>query len=478
MEKYMVSVDWLELYCKYTSDECFSNVDTVRQKTNGEYVLIDKAQQTSTFLNSYKLIKKIDGQFFEVASMLVHPRLTTISHKAVCIKLHNRMLYSQKYIELLYTITNLLNLEIVGITRLDLCYDCNKFHGGRNPHRFIKQFLTADYNSERFLYKKGTNRFAAYGKKTSNSEYRMNGLEFGSGKSNFRSYIYNKTLELKEEKDKPWIRESWEANGLISNEKTPVWRSEISIKAKGMDILNMGTGQLFKLSPDFLISQKAIERLFYIYADKALSFSIRKKAKAVRDFTPVQIFECAQDITSKPYNVCRYKDSGRAEMLAAKTLYKISETYSNIAEFYDKSLRDAMAFLSTVSGRKEELLHLKEAIERSRNTQNKELMDSLGIDYLAMCEAMGIYYERNTNIIYDTKGEAVDVLTEGIANNDSLEIYFMMQEYREHHDKRFGITETEAIDRDLPPTEAQESVTQRFRKKIKASNIYNVQEIQ
>ena len=64
-------------------------------------------------------------------------------------------------------------------------------------------------------------------------------------------------------KDKPWIRETWEKNGLINSDSVHVWRSEISIKADGKDLLNMGTGELFRLSPRYLEAQEQVEKLVH-----------------------------------------------------------------------------------------------------------------------------------------------------------------------------------------------------------------------
>ena len=198
----------------------------------------------------------------------------------VLVKIHNRFLYSQNYIKLLYSICATFKLSIKGLTRLDLCYDCNNFHDGIKPHKFIKEFVTAEFDSPRYIYKVGAKQFRVYGGKSVSSTTKFTGIEFGSGKSSKRCYIYDKTRELEEVKDKPWIRQYWHENGLISDAKTHVYRAEISIKCDGMDLLNMSTGELFKLSPEYLRSQPAIEKLFHFYA--ARMFRFHRKGKQTR----------------------------------------------------------------------------------------------------------------------------------------------------------------------------------------------------
>ena len=429
MEKYMISIDWLELYCKTKDADMFECTNNVSRKTNAEYILINEAQPTATFLESYKLLKRIGSDYRECAKILRKPRLKQISKYAVCLKLHNRFLYSHEPIAELYRIVDLLHLTIQGITRLDLCYDCNKFKNGRNPLRFLKQYISEDYESSRFIYKSGTNEFRLYGKKSASSETRINGLEFGSNESNFRAYIYDKTKELQSVKDKPWIRQAWEDNGLISDEEIHVYRSEISIKARGMDLLNMATGELFKLSPAFLKWQDKIESLFYIYASRALRFSVRGDAKRVRDFREIELFERNGDITCKPVNVSRYKDTGRAEELAASTIKKVYMTYSDLSGEYSTALERAMSFLNQISGQKHRIHMIKEEMNVLHNFTATTSIDQLTIEYLALCDAMGRGYCEHTSYIVDESKAPYDTYTAEPYTEDSLAMYMQYLEY-------------------------------------------------
>lgn len=468
MEPYMISIDWLEVYCKSTDPDILDKADDITKISQGEYVLIDKCQPTATFLRSFNLLKRIENQYIQVASLLAKPRLPQISQRAVCVKISNRVLYSHAPIAELYQIVEVLKLTIEGITRLDLCYDCNRFAKGRNPLRFLKQYIAEDYGSRRYLYKRGSNEFRLYGKKRSNTETRINGLEFGSNESNYRSYIYDKTKELEVKKDKPWIREAWQRNGLISDENTHVYRAEITIKARGMDLLNMATGELFKLSPKFLQWQNKIESLFYIYAEKCLSFSVRGNAKKVRDFTPIQLFERKDDVTCKPANISRYKDTGRAEELAANTIRRAAEKYTNVASIYSNALRDAVAFLSVLAGQKEKLAFIRHSIDVARQTQRAEMADVLGLEYLAFSEALGRMYTDYTVPVVDANQTMTDTYTPAWCNTDSLELYWTMQE--SILDNMMPWTR-ERMDRTGSPSEEAEAAGKHVvRRKIVASN--------
>ena len=424
MEKFMISIDWLELYCKSKDAAMFENPDLVSKQTEADYILINEAHPTATFMEMYKLIKRMGSDYREVATIQRVPRLKQISRFAVCVKLSNRFLYSYEPIKELYHIVDLLHLNIQGITRLDLCYDCNKFRNGRNPHRFLKQYISEDYGSKRYVYKTGSNEFRLYGKKSASAKTRINGLEFGSNESNFRSYIYDKTRELEVKKDKPWIREAWEANGLISDDKTHVYRAEISIKARGMDLLNMCTGELFKLSPSYLQWQDKIESLFYIYAERALSFSIRGDASRVRDFKRINLFERNEEITCKPVNVSRYKDTGRAEELAASTIQKVYMNYSDLSGEYSAALERAMCFLNQISGQKHKIHMMKEELNLLHNFAATTSLDNLTLEYLALCDALGRGYMEYSVPVVDDRGEIYDIYTPAPFEDDSLALFF------------------------------------------------------
>ena len=118
MEPYMISIDWLEVYCKSTDPDILDKADDIALTSQGEYLLIDKCQPTATFLRSFKLLKRIENQYMQVASLLAKPRLPQISQRAVCVKISNRVLYSHAPIAELYRIIEVLKLTIEGITRL------------------------------------------------------------------------------------------------------------------------------------------------------------------------------------------------------------------------------------------------------------------------------------------------------------------------------------------------------------------------
>lgn len=389
MEKYCISVDWLQVCCYSNNLAYLLNNDYYNKVDSLPYWLELQPLETRSFARFIRVHIKVGNDWRYCADILAVPRSSMLNSNIVLVKIHNRFLYCQNYINLLYDICATFKLSIKGLTRLDLCYDCNSFHGGLKPHKFIKEFVTAEFDSPRYIYKVGAKQFRVYGGKSVSSATKFSGIEFGSGKSSKRCYIYDKTRELEEVKDKPWIRQYWQENGLISDEKTHVYRAEISIKCDGMDLLNMSTGELFKLSPEYLQSQPSIEKLFHFYAARMFRFHRKGKHTRVRDYDRIELFENSPIITCKPKKVCVNADTGRTEKICVNTLSKLSCQYSDLSQEYSSALSRCITFLSEVAGikyAKEKLAKEIQGIEAFKGVQFK---DQDYVEYFALVEALG-----------------------------------------------------------------------------------------
>lgn len=426
MEKYCISVDWLQVCCYSNNLAFLLNNDYYNKVDSLPYWLELQPLETRNFARFVRVHTKVGNDWRYCADILAVPRSSMLNSNIVLVKIHNRFLYSQNYIKLLYNICATFKLSIKGLTRLDLCYDCNSFHNGLKPHKFIKEFVTAEFDSSRYIYKVGAKQFRVYGGKSVSSATKFSGIEFGSGKSSKRCYIYDKTRELEEVKDKPWIRQYWQQNGLISDAKTHVYRAEISIKCDGMDLLNMSTGELFKLSPEYLRSQPAIEKLFHFYAARMFRFHRKGKHTRVRDYDRIELFENSPIITCKPKKVCVNADTGRTEKICVSTLSKLSCQYSDLSQEYSSALSRCITFLSEVAGikyAKEKLAKEIQGIEAFKGIQFKE---QGYVEYFALVEALGkvrysyAYQNPDVNNVEDITCSPAD---------DSLGLYYQYLEW-------------------------------------------------
>lgn len=317
----LVSVDWLELYCQSKREGVFTGEDVMQV---GGYELKLKGNGTRFFEYIYEVreAKQL------LATLVAVPRAKFLNSRMVLVKLENRRLYEQGWAQLACELVQGLGLVYKGITRLDLCCDLKRFYNDMRPHAFIKKYITSKSDDFDYMTRKGSNEFSVHGSKGAGGMSRINYIAWGSRTSQVRSYIYNKSKELREaDHSKPWITDFWRQNGLEPDSKNDVWRCEISIRSQGMNVLNFETGELFKLRPEYMESQRAVERLFRIYAEKYFHFLVRNGKKKQRNFDRVRLFEDSGSLPCRPVSNKRFVDTGRTERVVAKNIERrLTET--------------------------------------------------------------------------------------------------------------------------------------------------------
>lgn len=373
MEKYCISIDWLQTFC-----HAAPIIEGGYSARGYNFQVKKELHETAQFKDIFTVYYKSHP----AATIQQTPRTSVIHPRATCVKLSNRILYCGQYINILYAIQEALSMTYKGITRLDLCYDCNALHDGRDPGRFIRQFVSAEPMTPGHIIRSGSSRFTLHGTRSNTSIASLNSIRWGSPSAKISAYLYDKTQELAEVKDKPWIRKMWEENGIQYNIDTTslsklskkdrahkveneglssyvnrrVWRFEISIKCEGTDILNMSTGELFRLSPLYLEHAKQVNKLFYIYAAKVFDFRINTGQKQIRNYKKLQLFEATPEITSKPYYCSSAADTGRMEKICYNKLQKLATEYIDLAEPRRLGLLSAMEFLQELQGKKSQTI--------------------------------------------------------------------------------------------------------------------------
>lgn len=418
MEKYCISVDWLQVYC------ICNFVIRVRESVVSEaecdhIYMVREDISTALWTEVYGVYR---GKL-KVAVLCRAPRSSAMDSKGCTLKLENRVLYSKEWLQILRSILADLQLQYKGITRIDLCYDCNKLAGGRSVGKFLYDYATAAPYQEGHIVRVGSRRFAFHGIRNRGGAMEVNSMRWGSQGSDIGAYCYNKSLEMIEVKEKPWILDKWEANGLINEwdmgawkkltdvrrkyeiedgksadyVHTPVWRWEISVKAHAKDLLDLDTGELFQLSLDYIEQQGSIERLFYVYAAKAFHFRMSKGQKTIREYPDLTIFERNAEVSQCPHFVSRFLDSGRTEKVCYNTLKRMIETYSDLSSAQMNSLQSAMDFLLTVSGKKMASVRLIRQAQLLNNLRARRFVAFDDALYLGSIEAARVA-KRNLSV--------------------------------------------------------------------------------
>lgn len=337
---YCISVDWFEVCCYGTPIE-----QGVRVVNGMKYQVVDTEKSTRVFKKLYKIIYR-GLEYFYIQQ---EPISSALKRGLTLVKVSNRVLYSEKYVSLLLDLLKSFGLQYKGVSRLDIAYDCNYFYNGRSPKKFLHDYICKPIEQKGGIYLANVKKHISFFEKSISSNTHYSYVKFGMGTGGRSAYMYDKSLELREVKDKPWIRKMWSDNGLIDDNKTHVWRSEISIKAQGKQLLNLDTGELFALHPTFLDTYEKICKIFHFYASKAFDFRINEGQKNRRNFPPLRLFDTSIDITCVPKKVSIAADSGRSEKVCRNTLERVSRTYVDLSDSVRHSLAAAIEFMGNIS---------------------------------------------------------------------------------------------------------------------------------
>ena len=399
-QNYVISVDWLQVFCTGSSDPSAIPSGNFEGKP---FWLRKRSYGSSLWCR----IADIIWQDWEVAEICWMPRSSAIRSDAYSVRLTNRVLYSQKFMSLLAELIGHYELTYQGITRIDVCYDCNLLKDEKKVPWLIREYLFAQPCQEGHIIRKGSNRFEVFGKRSQDGATEYTAIRFGSKNSNIGAYAYNKSLELLEVKDKPWIREVWEKNGLVHETRydewaalkeyernrhinagsstsfvhTPVWRFEISIKAEGRDLLTVADGELHKLGLDYLTSYEKIKSIFYMYAEKVFNFSMSTGQLRRRYYPRLIIFEDCNPCPVVPIAINRNVGTGRVERVCYNKLQKLCETYHDIPHTTRQGLNEAMQFLLYVANVKDSTIRTLRVANYLNEMNCKKWLGSLDDAY-------------------------------------------------------------------------------------------------
>ena len=262
-----ISIDWLSLYC-----ECYVLND------NNFYKFERQNESSGQFKEIWKVYDKIDKELYCVIQRT--PWSPIIPKHTTMVKVANRYLYRQDWNTKLMHFLNVCHIIPKSISRIDIAADFNHFDNNLKVESFIQGFLSNKY------IKMGQNKYTLMGEQKNQHEYSY--LRFGNRESEISAYLYNKSKELKEVHDKPYIREMWEENGI--NTKKDVWRLEVSLRNKQMKTIVKQTGEMLRIDLDFLKTQGIVENVFNCAVLKAFDFRINDNQKQKRRMKRLELF--------------------------------------------------------------------------------------------------------------------------------------------------------------------------------------------
>ena len=234
-----INIDWLEVYCLESVTHFPCNADFWRSQ--GWFVR-ERDYGTRQYAEMFTLEDREGNPFIEirrnpVASGAGEKNEGIFSPYSTHIRLVNRYCYHENAVGLLSEFLARYDYDIQRLYRLDLALDFEKFDKGDDPHKFLLRYMAGRFSK--------INQGNLSGHAKDLWERRdWNSVSWGSPKSMVSTKLYNKTLELREAKDKPYIRLAWMQAGLIDDALKMVkynpdgttyypeiWRVEFSIKS-------------------------------------------------------------------------------------------------------------------------------------------------------------------------------------------------------------------------------------------------------
>lgn len=251
-----INLDWFEVHCLESND--LFPVDASFLRSKGWHVE-QRDYGTRVYNEMFTVFDTNEMPFLEIRrSPKSDSNLQGILDPRSChIRLVNRYCYFSNCVQLLREFLSRYNYEFRRIFRADICLDFERFDLGDDPAKFIQRYMRHKYAKINQC------------RRRTSGEDRWDGcidnyISWGNPKSLVSTKLYDKTKELREVHDKPYIRQAWFAAGLITNPltcvkvrpdgtqyKPTIWRVEFSVHSgtAGWLVLDDNTGNKTRKKP-------------------------------------------------------------------------------------------------------------------------------------------------------------------------------------------------------------------------------------
>ena len=215
--KKCIGIDWLTISGRIPLDVVITELNYI------DLDVVKTTMRTEHFSEVYKVIfdKEAFG-YLLMTPMSIRENGGIFEKDACQFKLENSELYRIDWFERFALVTQLLNITRIKLSRLDLFVDFNLFDNGLDVKTFFDKIVSSQ------IRRIGKGKFAINGLLSADFKRAMNFqyIRWSSPKSKIKTYLYNKSEELLEVKDKPYIREMWAVKGL---DPLSVYRLEFSM---------------------------------------------------------------------------------------------------------------------------------------------------------------------------------------------------------------------------------------------------------
>lgn len=263
---YVLSIDWLSVFGIFAGEG-----DTWTPVEHEGFAYQQEKFGTRCFSRFHRVrIANAEGGWDEFAEVQSVPYDgSVLPPYAIIVRFVNRVLYMPDFWEVTGRFLALNQIEVRGISRIDICADFNQF-ATMDPRALIEGFAAKKYRHiGRGVGSLGFNHGVV------KKDYGVNytGLTFGTHSSNAHCYLYNKTFELDTQGDKPWIKERWKRVGL---DIRYVWRLEVSIKSGGLKFKDKKTKSTIQVDHSMVQELDSLDKIYHTFVKKLFSFVVNR----------------------------------------------------------------------------------------------------------------------------------------------------------------------------------------------------------
>jgi len=302
---YSINIDWLQLFCKC---ENFSN-----SALKFGYSAILQEYQSRHFKEIWFIYLNDE----KIGELQNKPHSNIINSGNCVLKIENKCLYQLHLKSWVTTLLEVLKLEFVSISRIDISCDFNEFENNYQCEQLIHDFVSGR------ICKHGKNKFKLQGSHTNILNYDY--IKFGSNTSEITYYLYNKSKELAEMKNKPWIVDTWNLNNIDTTRD--VWRLEFSIKKLSKSVVDVDTGEVIDNKSLEILEPEKYCNVFKFIISKYWKFSRADHYNRLvdKDKCPkIKYFDFINN-SCKLLRISEKKSSNRMDKVFLKKLLSLDE---------------------------------------------------------------------------------------------------------------------------------------------------------
>jgi hypothetical protein len=313
--------DWLSISCKRITPP--SSAYTVKKRDYGTSV--------------YEIVAEYYMNKIPILTVYEKPRSSILPADSVLLKFDNQQLYDINFFDNIHYLIAQAGLIYKSINRIDLCVDFQTFDGNYEPLVFIKDFL-----KEKILHN-GRHKIKAIGNSGNTNVWDY--LRIGTNNSLISVYLYNKSKELREVKQKNYIQNIY--NRYYENQTKDIWRLEISVKTGINSIIDIETGEIVEYSLNYLLTEINRFKMFSNVINRHFTFVDASTNARKTRARKIKLFEDMNEFTSKLAHLTYKVDTTRINKITLRKLithydmikdnsFSLSQEYSNIIVNYAK----------------------------------------------------------------------------------------------------------------------------------------------